>query len=254
MGIKIHYIYKIKQLLEEKGQFEQSKIESILIERKQGKKLTFKDHLKALIYALLSNQRYWNKIEPLLQKIDEIFYQYDACKIQEKSDSYFYSEIVKIKAGNRQLKKQMKALFSNINTLKMIESEYGTLDDFVLNCPMVEVVKKLSQAKSKYKLKQVGVALACEYLRNVGVDGVKPDIHLRRFLGNARMGSSKKAIASEWEVFEQTAFLHKNTELTYTAIDAIIWRYCAKGYLEICGEDPECEKCCCREECKYQRK
>ena len=39
-----------------------------------------------------------------------------------------------------------------------------------------------------YKLHQVGEALAWEYIRNVGIDGAKPDTHIRRFLGSNRMG------------------------------------------------------------------
>ena len=49
-------------------------------------------------------------------------------------------------------------------------------------------MKDLSEGK--YKLKYVGKALAWEYLRNVGVDGAKPDTHLKRILGSNRLGYS----------------------------------------------------------------
>ena len=42
-----------------------------------------------------------------------------------------------------------------------------------------------------YKLHQVGEALAWEYIRNVGIDGAKPDTHIRRFLGSDRMGDQR---------------------------------------------------------------
>jgi hypothetical protein len=32
------------------------------------------------------------------------------------------------------------------------------------------------------------VALLCEYLKNVGIDVVKPDVHIKRILGCERLG------------------------------------------------------------------
>ena len=64
-----------------------------------------------------------------------------------------------------------------------IEDEFGSIDSFITSEPADAIVQKLSKATSPYKMKMLGEALAWEYLRNVGIDGAKPDTHLRRFLG-----------------------------------------------------------------------
>ena len=249
----MHYILKMKQTLEQNYHFDQTLVERHMKERNNGKQFSLNDHVRALIYSLLSNQRRWTDLEQKLKDVDDIFFNYDAEEIQKKPSEYFYQKITDIKAGNRQIKKQLEGLSYNIDIFKKIELEFGTIDKFVLDNNPTEVVKLISQSKSKYKLKQVGVALAWEYVRNVGVDGAKPDIHLRRFLGSGRMGISKKTVASEKEVSEQVEKMSADTGLSRTAIDAIIWQYCSKGNAEICGETPQCGRCCCRDECKYQK-
>ena len=82
----------------------------------------------------------------------------------------------------------MKALADNIRIFEQLEKEYGSMDAFITSDAPEVIVKKLSQSNSPYKLHQVGEALVWEYIRNVGIDGAKPDTHIRRFLGSDRMG------------------------------------------------------------------
>ena len=50
-----------------------------------GKKFTLSDHIKGLIYSLLSNQRPWKSIVANMDKIENIFYDFDVDKIKRKS-------------------------------------------------------------------------------------------------------------------------------------------------------------------------
>ena len=59
-------------------------------------------------------------------------------------------------------------------------------ESYVTSAPPEAIVRDL--AAGPHKLYGIGPALAWEYLRNVGIDGVKPDIHVCRFLGANRMG------------------------------------------------------------------
>ena len=85
----------------------------------------------------------------------------------------------------------MLSLHENIRTFEKIEKEYGSFDSFVLSDTINNIAIQLSTSNSRYKLKQIGFALALEYLRNVGLDVGKPDLHIRRILSIKRLGYSK---------------------------------------------------------------
>ena len=94
------------------------------------------------------------------------------------------------------------------------------------------------------------MALAWEYLRNVGINGAKPDIHLKRLMGSERMGVSRYTDASDDEVIREVKRLVNATGLTLFEIDYIIWCYCANGKGEVGTANPNCSRCIIREYCK----
>ena len=147
-------------------------------------------------------------------------------------------------------KAQMEALAGNIRTFQKIEQEYGSIDAFVTSDPAAIIAQKLSDPASPYKMKMLGGALAWEYLRNVGVDGAKPDTHLRRFLGADRMGTAIHSPATPDEVHGQVEKLSKATGLYKAEIDTIIWSFSADGYGEMCTATPRCGICPIRKFCK----
>ena len=155
-----------------------------------------------------------------------------------------------MKCGNMHTKAQMEALSGNIKTFRKIEKDFGSVDSFLASEQADQIVKRLSEKASPYKLRLMGDALVWEYLRNVGIDGAKPDTHLRRFLGSGRMGSSRKDVATVQEVYEQVEQLSRQTGMPKVQIDSLIWSFCADGYGEICTAVPHCEKCPIREWCK----
>ena len=219
-----------------------------------GKSYSIEEHIKGMIYSLLSNQVNWSRIDPHLAQIDQLFFNYDPTLILSKPASYFYDGIMRIKCGNRSIKAQMEALHKNINTLLDIEREYGSVDAFVISEPIHDIVKKLSSEKSKYKLNQMAEALVWEYLRNVGVDGAKPDTHLRRFLGSSRMGTCEHSVATLKELDIQISGLCEATGLRPIEVDYIIWNFCAEGFGEVCTKSPRCSICPVRNECNYSHK
>jgi len=220
-----------------------------VVERGNGKKFEFEDHLRGLIYALLTNQRKWADVEPKLPQIDRLFFYYNVDKIREKNATFFEHGIRNLRCGNISIKAQMAALFDNISTLEKISQDYGSLDEFALSADPGVIVSKLSNSNSHYKIKGLGPALAYEYLRNVGIDESKPDSHLRRFFGSERIAFSTAKEASEQEVTRAVAELASQQQYTKFEIDYLIWAYCADGYGEICTVSPNCRKCVIREYC-----
>lgn len=220
-------------------------------ERKEGKQFSFEEHIAALVYAQLTNQTTWSRIVPNLDKIDELFFYYDPYEIKKHPGSYFAEGIFSLKCGNRSTRAQMNYIHENIATMEMIVNDYGSMDTFVLSNSPLQIVELLAFTKSKYKMKMLGKALAWEYIRNVGIDACKPDTHLRRFLGNERMGIASGMIATVDEVISQIEQLSKETGLMLSSIDNVIWSYCAEGYGEICTATPHCDRCVIQPNCKF---
>ena len=168
--------------------------------------------------------------------------------------SVFCEKIKDIKCGNRAIRAQMRSLRTHIHIFERIEVEYGSLDDFVTSENAHHIVTMLSSPLSPYKLPMVGKALAWEYLRNVGIDAAKPDVHIRRFLGADRMGSClASSPASLADVEQKMEQLAEETGLLKVEIDDLIWRFCAKGYGEICTASPACERCVIADRCHTSR-
>lgn len=225
-------------------------INAKVAERKSGKVFSLKEHIAAFIYAQLTNQTKWSRIVPHLQEIDELFFYYNPQEIKKHTDSYFTEGIFALKCGNISTKAQMRNLHRNIETMESIVAEFGSMDAFVTSGSAQRIVELLSTGKSKYKMAMLGEALAWEYIRNVGIDGCKPDTHLRRFLGSDRMGVDVGPIASIEETIQQVEFLSAETNLPLSSIDNIIWSFCADGYGEVCTATPHCERCVVRFNCK----
>ena len=225
-------------------------INEMVAKRKEGKVFSFEEHIAALVYAQLTNQTKWSRVVPHLPEIDALFFHYNPLEIKKRPGSYFADGIFALKCGNISTKAQMNNLHKNIETMESISEEYGSMDAFVTSAPAQQIVALLSTGRSKYKMAMLGEALAWEYIRNVGIDGCKPDTHLRRLLGGDRMGTDAAAIASIEETIRQVERLSAETDLPLSSIDNIIWSFCADGYGEVCTATPHCKRCVVRNSCK----
>lgn len=238
-----HWLFILRDFLQEKGLTYGTSLPDEIKKRKDGKQYTIRDHIRAMIYSMLTNQTKWYRVEPHLPEIDKLFFEYDPDIIISTKPEYFCRGLFTLKCGNMSTSAQMKALPDNIRTFQRIEKENGSLDAFITSDSADAIVQKLSKRSSPYKLKMLGEALVWEYLRNVGVDGAKPDTHMRRFLGSDRMGSGKNAPATISEVYEQVAELSEETGLSMAEVDNLIWSFCADGFGEICTATPCCDDC-----------
>ena len=246
-----HYLFAIRDyLIKQRVAYNADAIASIK-KRQEGHRFSMNEHIKAMVYSLLTNQTVWNRIVPYLPAIDKVFRNYDPQYVKGHDPEKFAEDIFSMKCGNMSTRKQMRALKGNIEVLERIEAEHGSVDAYVTGTDAQEVVKTFSKAGSKYKLEMMGEALVWEYLRNIGIDGVKPDTHIRRFLSGSRMGKSKApALASMKEVYQQVDVLSEETGLLKAEVDNLIWSFCAEGFGEICTASPCCEQCPIRGRCK----
>ena len=245
------FLFKMRDYLEQVNCLYSTTLPELVKKRRAGKTFDFSEHLRGLIYALLSAQTRWQRIAPNLPAIDQLFSNYDAETILTHKPAYYIEGIKSLKCGSRCTRRQMETLHDNIRIMRQIEVEYGSMDAYVTSAGSDEIAVDL--AGGRHKLFSVGPALAWEYLRNVSIDGAKPDIHVRRFLGADRMGLVQQPEASESETIQIVRELSTQTGLAMVEIDGIIWSYCAIGYGEICTKTPKCERCVVRDFCKRER-
>lgn len=247
-------VIKVKNYLEDMGIVKISGEITPMDLRKNGKKFSLEEHIQGMIYSLMSAQTVWANIERNKPNIDRIFFEYNPEKILEKDYTYFVDALGIIRCRSRLTNGQMKVLHENIRTMQRIEKEYGSMDAFVTSENVERIVEKISKAGSKYKIKMMGEALAREYLRNIGVDSGKPDVHMKRIMGSERLAVSGYPEASNEEVVAKLQELSNETGLWMSQIDYIFWAYCATDMGEICTANPRCEKCVIRDECARFKK
>lgn len=220
--------------------------------RQRGDKFILNDHIKGLILALLSNQRIWRQIAENLDVLSEIFYNYDHNLLLKANSKEIIEKVIINKLGNRSINAQISNLRYNIEIFKKIEKDFGSNDKFVESNSAEAIAKVLSDNNSKYKIKQLGLTLATEYLKNVGIRTIKPDTHIMRICGHERLGFFSPNETEESAIIKFQKFC---LEFSYNPIyiDNLLWTFCARGYGEICGDIPKCNLCLVREKkiCNY---
>lgn len=245
--------------------FHFSRITTIVSKRRSGWKPTINEYIEGMIRAMLTNSTSWAKIAPHYThgKIASIFKSYNPTALKATLPSILIADLLAIKCGNRSIAKQMSSLKDNIDTLEKIIATYSSAGEpfeayFKSISPTYPILNvsdldEFTRPKGKYKLQQMGVPLVCEFLKNMGFELPKPDVHLKTFLSSSRMGKSKKPLeATNEEVFKQIQGLAKSSTFTIPQIDLIIWSFCADGFGKICtSKTPKCATCPVRASCAY---
>ena len=243
--------------------WEHALIKMQIDKRNKKDKFCVKDHIRAMVYSMLSAGRKWDCIVTgagittgYLKSVDEIFYDYNSQQLLKCTPKQLRESLKEIHCASRYTFKQMDALISvNIPKLIELKEKYGTIDNYYdmfmqKDETLITLVKALSEPKSKDKMAQLGVALASEYLRNIGYDIPKPDRHICRILGSDYLAFSSKKNVPPIEVFEIIRGLAEKLNKSVAEVDYILWSYCADGYGEICTKkDSKCTKCVAKAHC-----
>jgi hypothetical protein len=234
----------VERTLREFGQVDAAK------RRAAGASFDLSAHVRGLVLAQLSNQRAWLPIARRLDAVTSVFHGFDPARLEVAPPADIVEGLRRISCGNRAIHRQAAALAANIATLRRIDLEVG-LDRFVTARPPAVVAKALSAPTSPTKLRELGFTLAMEYLRNVGVSAVKPDLHLKRILGPARLGLWDGR--REEELVPRFEELAREAGVTAVELDNLVWLFGARGYGELCGAAPRCEECTLAADCAGPR-
>jgi endonuclease III len=234
-GTLQRHLPKYESIIDEFGQV------AACVRREKGEAFALKDHVAGLIKSLLSNQQDWGKIQSNMDRIYEIFDQFDPAKLKSADPKRLEASLRRIKCANRQISRQMGSLKQNIEVFEKIAVDFGSIDNFLQKTSIRAVVFEISSGK--YKLQQVGPALAYEYLRHVGIRVAKPDTHVRRVLGSTRLALLDTPMPPEISVVGIIEELATTVSINPSYLDTLLWLFCAKSYAAICGSEPECIKC-----------
>jgi len=209
--------------------------------RRQGKPFTTQEHVESLALAQLSSQRPWKQIEVNIEKLRAVFLAFDPEALASADLDEIERRVRALRCGNRQIRRQIKILPENIACFHRIENEWGGLDVFVQSDKPAVIARELGEGH-RYKLKQVGFTLALEYLRNVGIDAAKPDVHICRIIGPQRLGWARNDPSpfAAAEIIREKA---KEIGVSAAYLDGLLWLFAAKGYGGICGAEPNCNAC-----------
>lgn len=213
-----------------------------IYERKNGKGFSFSEHLEALVFALLNNQRWGNNtIYENYDALKEIFCDFDVEKLKKESPDYLYDKVVGISCGGTTLRRHLSALKANILTLEKIEKDYGSLDNFVLSTDPYAISNIFY--KGKYKLEQVGPSFALDYLRSVGIISTRADSQINRMFGVERLALVRSGKSTRTQTLSIINKMASVTNLDPMEVNVILWQYCLNRGAKICSDVPSCNKC-----------
>ncbi len=254
----------LKTVLNGKKLWENTHVKKQIEKREQGKHFTISDHIRGMVYAMLSSGISWERVEKDIDEstgrilsIDQIFQNYDAdtllsCSVETLKEEIKVQRLAGISTNN-----QLKGLIpDNIRKLKQWEDTFGSIDSYYKrfiekDSSYQTLIETLSQSDSENKMKQLSEALTAEYLRNVGYDLAKPDRHVRRILGNSILACSEQEIVPVFEAMEIVREIAGILNRHVAEVDYILWSYCATGYGEICtSRRPLCCDCVIRKYCR----
>lgn len=218
--------------------------------------------------AILSAQANWgDKYEYKMKKLEEIFPIGSPSKILKEFEMMpFYKGFKYIESKTKEFRNETKV------RSRLLESHlrFITLNAFYIyqekGTSLLEIIKNLRNryknvlqvaenfSNGEFKLKGVGFPIAMEFLKNIGIDGFKPDSLIKKFFSRERLGildktQNDKAVfkkAQEYLKYIKEDFMAdfpviKGHELT--ALDNLLWGYCTQNVFAICGDKPKCGRC-----------
>lgn len=223
-----------------------------IMRHKTDYKFTKRDHCEGLLLSILSANRPWIGIQQHFDDLREVFHNYDPDFLRSADPQQLTKDVVAIDCGNRRISKQMEEVSYNVGILDYYEKKFGDVDapmQMAVENP-TEVLWAFSDKKSLLKFKGVAIALAAQYMKNLGIDLIKPDVHIRRII--QRFGWTIW-LPDEMESIRICKNIANQYDITMMEVGTILWQYCAVGYLEMCGADPKCSSCVACETCNYGR-
>lgn len=151
--------------------------------------------------------------------------------------------------------RKVKAIVTNARKIIAFQEKHGSFANYLesIENPLVLV------QDPKKKLDFLGRETVWDFLKEIGYEAIKPDVHVRRILFRLGLISSEKSSPRMTEeVFEVAREISKATNKRLGVIDGLLWFYGANKPQEIrkaiCGKRPLCSECYLTKYCKHFNK
>lgn len=187
-----------------------------------------------------------------LPSIREAFSDFDIRKVS----NYDSSNLSKMLANPKIIRHQRKLhdCILNAKVMKSLSEEYGSFGEYLsshsddLHSLAVELTLRFGS---------VGHTVALDYLKDVGMDVIKPDVHVLRVLH--RLGFLDSEKQSEQNIYRTIKVAEKMKSFPHeklSVIDAVLWMYGGSGDGHVkkamCNKNsPFCSECPLTAYCSY---
>lgn len=150
---------------------------------------------------------------------------------------------------------KIRATVKNAKEVITLQRQYGSFANYLesFRDSLVSLAKDLNE-----RFGYLGPETVWDFLKDIGFDAIKPDLHVRRiFWRLGLINSEEPSYRTTKEVFEVAKKMSEATGERLGVIDAVIWFYGADRPKEIkkviCGRNPLCNECYLTKFCKYYK-
>ena len=203
-------------------------------------------HVSGYRVSILRNR--WDDIK-------KAFSNYDVYKVSRYTDRDFKKMMQNPKLIKNERK--LRACIENAKIMKDISEKYGSFGEYLERNKTN--LKKLKEDLIK-KFHYLGNVLVLEYLKEIGIDSIKPDVHVVRVMYRLCLIDSEKMSPENIDkVIEVASKMSQSTKEKLSVIDAIFWMYGGSGDNHVkkamCSKNkPLCRECPLMEYCIFHSK
>lgn len=218
--------------------------------------------------AILTAQAKWgNDYEDKMNKLETVFpigSPFEILKLFEGKAFYEGIKYIDDKVEEYRSKVPVQSMllknhiqFITLNAFLIYEDRSTTLLKMITSlrdkCPDVLTIAENISA-GEYKLKGVGLPIAMEFLKSIGMNAFKPDTLIKRLFSKERLEILGKNNGDKFVFKKAQEFLNSikpeflidfpvinGRELT--ALDNLLWAYCTENVFGVCKKTPDCSRC-----------
>lgn len=150
---------------------------------------------------------------------------------------------------------KIRATVKNAKKVITIQRQYGSFSNYLVSFRNSLILAQHLVEEFDF----LGRETVWDFLKDIGFEAIKPDIHVRRILFRLGLTSSEKSSPETTkEVFEVAKKMAEATGERLGVIDAVLWFYGADRPKEIrkpiCGKEPLCSECSLTKYCAFYSK
>jgi endonuclease III len=221
--------------------------------RRDGWRPNDAEAVQALLLSYLSAMTDWSRIQGALPHILDAMRDWTpahVASLSRKDLARLHRWFLEHRLGSVLLRQQLRWLPAAASILERMSIAAGSVDAFIERAQEAgKTIELLTSKESEWKLPGVGVALAAEFLKNMGHDDFKPDRHMLRMLGSHRLNVVGNP--TQLEVRRWGLQLAREMNMPAAQLDQMLWLYCARGYAAVCNARPRCGECPFAPTCRF---